>query len=494
MTDEEIEKEAERRLKAERTSRPSAAPSLPSKEEWLSYNPDGNYEEAMKNRSENPMIAEENVSNDYLETQKKLAEAQQEIDEKEKKSSSLTKSALSAYDMLPDSVKETVVPSAVGIAGGKALRAAMPQDKVFGTPEYIRAQNAIASDLASAEPMQRASDVAKGVLDVSGQQHQATAQSLQENLERAKAAHAMSQQALRNAQAEHAYAQTLSADDLHKQFTNQPIGISGAASLQPEPRGGQATVNYSEKFGATPEEAQRIASMSQMQQEKIPQIQKASEVGKTFEKFGNSPILVNAQGEGFNVLQDRANAASSGASAVNQAEEQRKAQLDELKRRINLKKAQAQLEYDNAQKQHFATQKQMMEAEKEARQHSNKAPISPAEKARQEQIIAEAEALRQRNELNKQSTAGKVLRAIGKIAPRFVPFAGGAVAIPEAEQAKKDWEAKNYGRALAHGVGSVGALAQTTGNPLLMGIGDIAQIPAAGLAAYDTYKELAGEK
>ena len=45
----------------------------------------------------------------------------------------------------------------------------------------------------------------------------------------------------------------------------------------------------------------------------------------------------------------------------------------------------------------------------------------------------------------------------------------------------------HYGRAAVHGLGAAGALAQASGVPLAMGIGDIMQVPAAGLAAYDYF-------
>lgn len=404
----------------------------------------------------------------------------------------------SAYGMIPEGVKpeaKTALEAAAGYGTGKVLRAALPQEKVFGTPEYTQAQNAMASDRAAVDPMQRAAGAAQGVLEGSVDQHKAVSQSLADNLAKAQQEHKLRESMLNRAAQEHAYAQTLNGEDLHNKLNPLPTGIPGAAAIQPEPRGGAATANYNVKFGATPEEANRVPSMSAMQQEKIPKIQKASEFGKTFEKYGNSPLLVNAQGEGRDVLQARANAAAAGTAEVNQAAAQREAQRAEIERQIARKKAEAKMAYDNAQREHAATQKALADAEKEARKHANTAPITPAETARQQQIIAENQALQDRVKANAPSTAGRVLRSIGtKILPRFAPGFGSAMAIPEAELARKDFEAKQYARMLAHGLGSAGAAAQATGNPLLMGIGDIAQLPSAALAGYDTYKELAGEK
>jgi hypothetical protein len=41
---------------------------------------------------------------------------------------------------------------------------------------------------------------------------------------------------------------------------------------------------------------------------------------------------------------------------------------------------------------------------------------------------------------------------------------------------------------LAHGAGAVGAALQATNVPPLMGAGDLLQIPAVGLTAYDMFK------
>jgi hypothetical protein len=55
----------------------------------------------------------------------------------------------------------------------------------------------------------------------------------------------------------------------------------------------------------------------------------------------------------------------------------------------------------------------------------------------------------------------------------------------EAAAAKEEFEKKNYGRAAIKGVGALGALAQATAFPPLVGLGNLAQMPAAGLELYD---------
>jgi hypothetical protein len=69
--------------------------------------------------------------------------------------------------------------------------------------------------------------------------------------------------------------------------------------------------------------------------------------------------------------------------------------------------------------------------------------------------------------------------------PRFTPGIGATFAPFEAEKTIEDYKAGNYGRMLAHGAGTVGALAQATDIPLLMGAGDVLQLPSIFLGGYD---------
>lgn len=91
---------------------------------------------------------------------------------------------------------------------------------------------------------------------------------------------------------------------------------------------------------------------------------------------------------------------------------------------------------------------------------------------------------------DKYGKAGQILAKIGtKIAPRFVPYYGSAMAIPQAEAAKQEFERGNKIKGGLYALGSAGAAMQATTNPLLMGAGDIMQIPAAGLGIYDIMSE-----
>jgi hypothetical protein len=79
MTEAELERIAEQRLKAEsKETAPTPAPK-PSREQWLSYNPGGDYDAAMKERDATPMAVAS--TSEYEDTQAKLLEAQKKLQE-----------------------------------------------------------------------------------------------------------------------------------------------------------------------------------------------------------------------------------------------------------------------------------------------------------------------------------------------------------------------------------------------------------------------------
>jgi hypothetical protein len=129
-----------------------------------------------------------------------------------------------------------------------------------------------------------------------------------------------------------------------------------------------------------------------------------------------------------------------------------------------------------------ASAKAAAEAHKAHAAHQATPPTTPAQKAALDASRDTAFDIQNRV---KQNAPGMLARIGTKVAPRFIPGVGAAFAPIEAAAAKKAFDEKNYGRAAIHGLGSLGALAQATGYPPLMGAGDIAQIPAAGLAIYD---------
>lgn len=77
MTDAELERIAEQRLKAESKETAPPPPPKPSREQWLSYNPGGDYDAAMKDRDTSPMDVA--PSDEYAEIQAKLLAAQKKL-------------------------------------------------------------------------------------------------------------------------------------------------------------------------------------------------------------------------------------------------------------------------------------------------------------------------------------------------------------------------------------------------------------------------------
>ena len=83
MTEAELERIAEQRLKAESKETAPPPPPKPSREQWLSYNPGGDYDAAMKDRDASPMVVV--PTSDYDEIQAKLVAAQKKVQEQTSK-------------------------------------------------------------------------------------------------------------------------------------------------------------------------------------------------------------------------------------------------------------------------------------------------------------------------------------------------------------------------------------------------------------------------
>ena len=71
MTEAELERIAEQRLKAESKETAPPPPPKPSREQWLSYNPGGDYDAAMKERGSAPMSVA--PTSEYEDTQAKTS-------------------------------------------------------------------------------------------------------------------------------------------------------------------------------------------------------------------------------------------------------------------------------------------------------------------------------------------------------------------------------------------------------------------------------------
>ena len=365
----------------------------------------------------------------------------------------------SVVDLLPEEVRP-YAGAAAGYAGGKMLRSVLPQESVAGTPEFKQAQAGMAN----------AADIV--------QQHKATAQALQTTLAEKQVQHEATKAALERAAQEHAFAQTVKPEEHYAKYIPEAARtLPGAAQPTLTPQGGQGTANYAAKFGATPEEAMRVASMSQMQQQNIPAQQKAFGMQPGYNVYAESPLMLGPEGkqaltEQLAKQQTAQSSQQTQAAAIEQQNARAKAEID---RQIALGKAQAKMAHDQAVQEHAASRKDLAAAQQASLAHGARSPVASEESLRNQRLA---------------NTGGQLLKRLGMVGSRFVPGVGSAMAEPEAELAYKDWQAKNYGRAAVHGLGSLGAAAQATGIPMAMGAGDIAQIPAAGLALYDTYKDL----
>jgi hypothetical protein len=375
--------------------------------------------------------------------------------EKNKSSIPGVETADSVYRQMPEDVKPLAI-GAAGYAGGKMLRSVLPQELVYGTPEY------------------RAAEAAQLNATKAGEQHRIQSDAFKAQHGSAHQEHAANLANLEKAHAQHAFAQTLNVDDeLARRSATALPPPGGAAPLTPQARGGEGTANYAEKFGATPAEARKVSSMSAMQQENIPAQQKAwgtiSNIAPGFESVKESPLILGPEGQ--QATRERLNQQQAvGTAAAEEAERARRQMASDIARH----KAETQFKLEKAREAAAQSQKSVATAAKDLSAHTAAPPAAPA-----------------------PSPTG-ALRALTKLgkwgAPRFVPMAGAAFAPIEAMAAKKAYEEGRYGRAALHGLGTVGALAQATGFPPAMGAGDIATAAALGGGAlYDAFNQKTGQ-
>jgi hypothetical protein len=505
MTEEEIDKIAQQRIDAEKSSNKSidvdkeasrrilnSAPKpkevpKPSREEWLSYNPGGDYDTAMKERDAKPLDVASD-SSDYDSIQAKLRAAQQEIED-EKAKQSLGDSTLDLAKSVYNEIPEKARPYALGAAGyqaGKVLRSALPQEMVMGTPEYRDVQKERQSMLESREPLQNEAKIAINANINAEDEHLNRMQELAKQAKFAQYQNELHQQQLRDAQLAHANAQTLNFEDelARRTGTNRPM-LSNAPELTPASRGGEGASNYALKFGATEEEARRVPSMSVMQQQNIPAQQEAwnkiPKIAPTFEAIKESPLILGTEGQ---------KAVRERLANEMQAEQQRKAQVDaehqRIKEEIARQKAQTQIALENAREQAKQSAKAAAEAAKAHAEHKASSAVSPSQTTTAQTLEQAYSDLQEKI----KKTNPSLLAKIGQIGGRFVPGLGAAFAPIQAAKAKEYYDKGELMKAGVYGLGSLGALAQATGIPPLVGAGDLLQLPSAGLSLY----ELANEK
>jgi hypothetical protein len=283
-------------------------------------------------------------------------------------------------------------------------------------------------------------------------------------------------------------------------MTTQPIETiptttgSTGTGLTRTPLGGKATSEYALKFGATPEEAERVTSMSQMQKQNIPAqveaLERVKALSPNVAMTQESPLLLTPEAQ--KVVEERKAMQMQQQAQAQAIEERRKAEHAAAIKKVAQEKFAAEQEVKRLEKLREQHAKEHEKAMEKHEAHLGKAP-KPATPT-DEQIKAakhQADLIDEmRDKVNQYygqyGKYGQRIAKLGtKIFPRFVPVYGSAFAYPQAEAAKREAEKGNPIRSGIYGVGSVGALAQATGNPFLMGAGDILQAPAAALGAYD---------
>ena len=486
MTEAELERIAEQRLKAEsKETAPAPAPK-PSREQWLSYNPGGDYDAAMKERGSAPMSVA--PTSEYDDTQAKLREAEKKLaKENDEKKSSVpgVETAKGFYNALPEDLKPVAL-GAAGYAGGKALRAVLPQESVMGTPEYRDVQRERQGLLASREPLRKEANAAINANVNAEDAYLNKKVDFARDVRTAQNQYDFYQEQLRNAQAEHAHAQTLNFEDelARRAGTNRAPALPNAPQLTPTSRGGEAATNYALKFGATEEEARRVPSMSAMQQENIPAQKEAwnkiPKIAPTFEAVKESPLLLGTEGQ--KAVRERL---ANEARTEQQKQDQVKAENQRIRDDIARQKAQAQINLENAQEQARMSAKAVAAAQKTQSTQAATTPVTSKEQSTAQSLEEQYRELVEKL----KKTNPSLLAQFGKLAGRFVPGVGAAVAPIEAAKAKEYYDKNDMFRAGVYGLGTLGALGQSTGIPPVVGAGNLMQIPAAGLSLIDMLNE-----
>jgi hypothetical protein len=274
----------------------------------------------------------------------------------------------------------------------------------------------------------------------------------------------------------------------HFMSTQYPIAEDTkptTATLTEKPIGGSGTASYAEKFGATPEEASRVPSMSVMQKQNIPSIASSMERINALEPnvrlTAESPLLLTPEAQ--KIVEER-KLAQLQQEYENQANEiQRKAEHQMAVKQVAHAKFQADQEVKRLERLRDQHEREHRDAIEEHKKHMASLPQEPElTKSQKKELQQKSDLIDElKNKTNRQY--GTALARFGsKIAPRFIPDIGATFAPLEAESALENYRKGNYGHALLHGAGALGAALQATNVPPLMGIGDILQAPAAGVA------------
>jgi hypothetical protein len=422
-----------------------------------------------------PNFAQEN--NRYLATAAATEDLKKDAEIKKNNQNTIPafESAKKLYNDLPEEA-HTFIPSAAGVAAGMVGRSFLPQEKVYGTSQYQAKQASNAADIRGADTAARDARKADLTANNATADYQTRAGTLADQHAEFQKANTAAQEALETARQNHRYAQTL--DPAEEFARRRGLGLgNSSAPIENLPRGGSGTFNYAEKFGASPSEAMQVPSASVMQQSNIPNQAKAfGEIPMEFQPRKGSELILGPEGAAANAER----MAQQGYSSAESANMQK-----QIAAEIARHKAEMQFQFENATKAADESRKAAASSAKELKGHSATPAVSPAQSAAR---TTTGEALAEAQRAAKAAAPGfgsKFASLFGKA----IPFVGGALSPLEMMQAKEDYEKGNYGRAITHGLGAAGALAQMSGIPPLMAAGSLAQLPALGLGTYDLYNE-----
>jgi hypothetical protein len=145
-------------------------------------------------------------------------------------------------------------------------------------------------------------------------------------------------------------------------------------------------------------------------------------------------------------------------------------------------KARAEIEHENALKAAGESQKRLNEAQSRLKLPGEKGSVPATSEDVLERIYKQYSPFGTPN----PSEISRILSRVGmKYMPRLVPGAGAAFAPMEFEKGVKQVKEGSPIQGTAHLIGGLGGIAQATNIPLLMGAGDLMQIPAMMAEAYE---------
>lgn len=368
--------------------------------------------------------------------------------------------------LFPEEVQDYVDEALLGSAGylaGQALRANIDPKYRYGTPEY-KAQQA---RLDSAGELRDIAFQSQEAMNEAKQRHADTTQAIQANADTLARQHAAAEQALQQAEQDHMFHSvrnpTEEAEAHLQGVERQLFGNDGSAG------GNTGRANQTGYNTRTAQEAARNKTIFSTLESMGLNPTRA---------FAEAPDLASTQ-SGFAIPKDVAAELEAERRAK---QDQMNQQRDAIAKRVAQEKAEAKLRLEQARTTEANARAALNQEMQRLQKHVASAPISDTARMAHQENIARSNAL----QAELPSRGQRAMEFFGKkILPKFVPGIGAALAPLEIEQAKKDYEAGNYLRAAAHGVGGIGGLAQATNIPWLMGAGDILQTPAAGLALYD---------